>query len=83
MKSRAALVARLAQGQDVTVSLDCWANDSHEPVYACSVAFSDGTVALLGAKELPGGADTPADVSGYTGSLLKLSGHALHYTDWI
>ena len=64
MRSRALLNGRLAQEQNVTVSIDLWRSDSNQPVYACNVAFSDGTVALLGAKELPSSADTADNVSG-------------------
>ena len=46
------------------MSIDLWRSDSGQPVYACNVAFSDGSVFLLGAKELPGAADTPEDVAG-------------------
>jgi hypothetical protein len=72
LKSRAAFTARLAQEHNLSVSIDLWRSDSDQPVYACNVAFSDGSVFLLGAKELPGAADTAEDVAGWAICVLDI-----------
>ena len=64
MKSRAVFTAQLVQERDVTISVDCWRSDRNQPVYACNVAYSDGRVFLLGAKELSGAADTAENIAG-------------------
>ncbi|DBA79109.1 TPA: hypothetical protein ACH3X1_016820 [Trebouxia sp. C0004] len=74
LKSRAAFTARLAQEHNLSVSIDLWRSNSNQPVYACKVAFSDGSVFLLGAKELPGAAGTAEDVAGIVKEWLKMLG---------
>ncbi|DBA93026.1 TPA: hypothetical protein ACH3X2_14243 [Trebouxia sp. C0005] len=74
LKSRAAFTARLAQEHNLSVSIDFWRSDSDQPVYACNVAFSDGSVFLLGAKELPDAAGTAEDVAGIIKEWLNMLG---------
>lgn len=78
MKSRAVFIAQLVQKQDVTISVDCWRSKRNQPVYACNVAYSDGTVFLLGAKELSGAADTAENIAGQETDMADFSLTCFH-----
>ena len=62
--SKAALDVRLAQEQQMSISMDKWASASTEPASACYVRLADGTTALLGAQEGTNFADIAATSAG-------------------
>ena len=62
--SKAALDVRLAQEQQVSVSIDVWKSNCSQAAYACDVRLADGTTSLLGAQEVPSDADTAVGASG-------------------
>lgn len=62
--SKAALDVRLAQEQQVSVSIDVWKRNFSQAAYACDVRLADGTTSLLGAQEVSSDADTAVGASG-------------------